>query len=137
MWRDGHAIWSTTALQARAHRVDECRASLAQICQEGDSVRRQQIYRAVCANPTIRERKVLCTANEPFSFFEGSGLINQWWAIVGSMRTWIFERNFQIPPPYFDDDEHSERRRRTGVPKRVVRRSQEAEAIVPPIRNAA
>jgi hypothetical protein len=28
------------------------------------------------------------------------------------MRTWIIERNFQIPPLYVDVDEHLERRRR-------------------------
>src|SRR5713226_10394754 len=41
-----------------------------------------------------------------------------WWAIVERMRTWIIERNFQIPPLYVDVDELSERRRRAGVPKR-------------------
>ena len=60
-----------------------------------------------------------------------------WWAIVESMRTWIIQRNFQIPPLYVDDDEHSERRRRAGVPKRRARRSQGAEASVPRHRHAA
>jgi len=44
-----------------------------------------------------------------------------WWAIVESMRTWIIERNFQIPLLYVDDDEHLERRRRAGVLKRGAR----------------
>ena len=102
------------ALLGRVQWVLNFSTSLPQAFREGDPVRRRQIFRAVCANPTVRDRKALYKANEPFSFFEGSGLINQWWAIVERMRTWIIERNFQIPPLYVDFDEHSERRRRAG-----------------------
>jgi hypothetical protein len=53
------------------------------------------------------------------------------------MRTWIIERNFQIPPLYVDIDEHSERRRSAGVPKRGVRGARVGEAIVPREKRAA
>jgi len=53
------------------------------------------------------------------------------WAVVESMRTWIVEQNFQIPPLYVDVDELTERRRRAEVPKRVGRRSRVTETIVP------
>src|SRR5437762_455802 len=60
-----------------------------------------------------------------------------WWAIVESMRTWIIERNFQIPPLYVDVDELSERQRRAGVPKRQARRSHLTGTIVPRVRRVA
>ena len=122
---------SPDALLTRVHRVLEFSTSLPQAFTEGDAVRRRQIFRAVCANPTVRGRKALYKANEPFSFFEGSGLTNPWWAVVESMRTWIIERNFQIPPLFVDFDEASERRRRAGVPKRRARRSRVNETILP------
>lgn len=53
-------------------------ASLPQAFIEGDVVRRRQIATAVCANWTVKDRKALYKANEPFSFFEGSGLIRSW-----------------------------------------------------------
>ena len=54
-----------------------------------------------------------------------------------SMRTWIIERNFQIPPLFVDDDELSERRRRAGVPRRGVGNSRMTPVIVPSKRTVA
>ena len=118
------------SLLARVQEVLNFSSSLPQAFQAGDPVRRRQIFRAVCANPTVRDRKALYKANEPWSFFEGSGLINSWWTIVERMRTWIIERNFQIPPIYMDIDEASERRRRAGVPVRRARRIERRATIM-------
>lgn len=103
------------ALLERLKGVFDFSSSLPQAFQEGDAVRRRQIFRAVCANPTVKDRKALYKANEPWSFFEGSGLINSWWAIVERMRTWLVERNFQIPPLFVESDAVLEARRRAGV----------------------
>jgi len=135
--RADQPVPSPEAMLARVQDVLNFSTSLPQAFQESDEVRRRQIFHAVCANPTVRDRKALYKANEPFSFFEGSGLINSWWAIVESMRTWIIERNFQIPPLYVEEDEHMERRRRAGVPKRLAHRSRVSEGIVPRVNDAA
>ncbi len=55
-------------------------ASLPQAFREGDAVRRRQIFHAICANPTVRDRKALYKANEPWSFFENAGLTRSWCA---------------------------------------------------------
>jgi hypothetical protein len=111
------------AVLARVHVVGHLSASFANAFESGDLVRRRQIDQAVCANPTARDKKALYLAKKPFSFFEGHGASRVWWAIVESVRTWIIERNFQIPPLYVDVDETTERRRRAGVLKRCTRRS--------------
>jgi hypothetical protein len=77
-------------------------------------VRRRQILQTVCANPRVRDRKALYKANEPFSFFEGSGLIRRWCAVVERLRTWIIERNFQVPALFSGDDEIVPRKRRAA-----------------------
>lgn len=64
-------------------------ASLPQAFREGDAVRRRQIFVAICANPTVRDRKALYKANEPWSFFENAGLIRSWCAVVERLRTWV------------------------------------------------
>ena len=122
---------SPEALLTRLHEVLDFSASLPQAFESGDMVRRRQIVQAVCANPTVRDRKPLYTAKKPFSLFESTGDSQLWWAVVESMRTWIIEHNFQIPPLFVDIDEHSERRRRAGVPKRNARHSLETRTIVP------
>lgn len=44
----------------------------------GTSVQRRQIVTAVYSNFAVRSKRALYTANQPFSFFEGSGLIRSW-----------------------------------------------------------
>jgi DNA invertase Pin-like site-specific DNA recombinase len=117
-------------LLERVQEVLNFSTSLQQAFKDGDAVRRRAVFRAVCANPTVRDRKALYKANEPFSFFEGQGLTNPWWAIVERMRTWIIERNFQIPPLFVDFDEVEERRRRAGVTER--RKSCGKKSLNPP-----
>ena len=124
-------------LLSRLEKVLQFSVSLPEAFANGDAVRRRQIFRAVCANPTVKARKALYKANEPFSFFEGSGLIRSWWPVLERTRTWLEERNFQIPPLFVDLDEAAERRRRAGVPMRVARHSHGAEAIVPRKRRVA
>lgn len=69
---------SPDELMAQIQGVLNFSASLPQAFREGDAVRRRQIVHAVCANPTVRDRKALYKANEPFSFFEGQGLTRSW-----------------------------------------------------------
>ena len=135
--RKTHPTQKPEALLARVQEVLNFSTSLPQAFQSGDPVRRRQIFRAVCANPTVKDREPLYKANEPWSFFEGSGLINSWWAIVERMRTWIVDRNFQIPPIYVDVDEASEKRRRAGVPMRRSRDGHCSPTIVPRIGRCA
>jgi len=98
-------------------------ASLPKAFAEGDAVRRRQIFRAICANPTVRDRKALYKAKEPWSFFEGSGLIRTWCPIVERLRTWIVELNFQLPELFVEIDEGDEVRRRAGVLRRHTNRA--------------
>lgn len=64
----------------------------------GTPVQRRQIIRAVCSNPEVRGRKALYKANEPFSLFEGSGLVSSWCAIVEDVRTWLLNvRDLRLP----------------------------------------
>jgi len=128
---------SPNALLARIQGVLNFSASLPQAFREGDAVRRRQIFHAICANPTVRDRKALYKAKEPFSFFEGSGLTRSWCAVVERLRTWIVERNFQIPPLFVEVDEPEERRRRAGVPRRRKRGAPVDGGIVPRKRRAA
>ncbi len=111
------------ALLARLQQVLNFSASLPRAFREGDAVRRRQIFYAVCANPTVREKRALYTAKEPFSFFEGPVLTRYWGTTVERLRTWILERNFHIPPLFVELDDFAERRRRAGVPQRRGRRS--------------
>ena len=118
-------------LLERLQAVLQFSTSLPRSFQEGDAVRRRAIFHAVCANPVVRERKALYIANEPWSFFEGTGLIHSWWAVVERLRTWIVERSLQIPAIYADVDLASERRRRAGVPARSAHRITHDSTIVP------
>jgi DNA invertase Pin-like site-specific DNA recombinase len=68
----------------------------------GTPVQRRQIVAAVCSNPEVRGRKGLYKANEPFSFFEGSGLISSWCTIVEDLRTWILEESQECWIPSLD-----------------------------------
>ena len=106
------------ALLARLRGVLNFSASLPRAFREGDAVRRRQIFHAVCANPTVRDRKALYTAKEPWSFFEGSGLTRTWCTAVERLRTWVTALNYQIPPIVVDVDEVEEKRRRAGVARR-------------------
>lgn len=115
-------------LLARIQQVLDFSESLPKAFREGGAVRRRQIFHAVCANPTVRDRKALYLAKEPWSFFENSGLTRKWCSIVEQMRTWILEHNFQIPPLFVDFDEEEEKRRRAGVPRRRKGRGQHKEA---------
>jgi site-specific DNA recombinase len=119
------------ALLARVQEVLNFSASLPRAFAEGDPVRRRQIFHAICANPMVHDRKALYKANEPWSFFENTGLIRSWCSVVERLRTWIIERNFQIPPPFVDSDEVEDKRRRAGVTRRRKRRMQVTEDIVP------
>lgn len=119
------------ALLARIQQVLNFSTSLPRAFREGDAVRRRHIFHAICANPTVRDRKALYKANEPFSFFEGSGLIRSWQTVVERLRTWIVERNFQIPPLFVDLDELTERKRRAGVLSRHQMRMPSTRNIVP------
>jgi site-specific DNA recombinase len=101
-------------LLARIRDVLTFSASLPQAFVEGDAVRRRQIFQAVCANPTVRDRKALYKANEPFSFFEGSGLTRSWCTVVEHLRTWIVDRQFQIPKYSFDALDTVPRKRRVA-----------------------
>jgi hypothetical protein len=112
-------------------------ASLPRAFRDGDPVRRRQIFHAICANPTVRDRKALYKANEPWSFFENAGLLRSWCAVVEKMRTWLLERNFQIPPLFVDFDEKEERRRRAGVVLRPKNRARPDGGIMPRTRLAA
>lgn len=85
------------ALIQRLKEVLRFSASLPQAFREGDAVRRRQIFHAICANPTVRDRKALYKANEPWSFFENAGLTRSWCAVVERLRTWIVSHDFQIP----------------------------------------
>jgi DNA invertase Pin-like site-specific DNA recombinase len=108
-------------LLGRVQEVLNFSASLPQAFREGDAVRRRQILHAICANPTVRDKKALYKANEPFSFFEGSGLINSWCTVLERVRTWIVERNFQLPALLLEPDAGMERLRRAGVTERRKR----------------
>lgn len=44
-----------------------------------------------------------------------------------SLRTWLIEVNFQIPPIFVEEDELEERRRRTGLVTRGTRGSRAEE----------
>lgn len=105
---------SPDELMGRVQEVLDFSASLPQAFAEGDVVRRRQIVHAVCANPTVRERKALYQANEPFSFFEGQGLTRRWCTIVERLRTWIVERKFQIPALNLDSEVIVPRKRRAA-----------------------
>ena len=128
---------SPAELLSRVQEVLHFSASLPQAFQEGDPVRRRQIVHAVCANPTVRDRKALYKANEPFSFFEGQGLTRRWCTVVERLRTWIVERNFQIPALLVEFDEAAERQRRAGVPRRGRSQVPATRDIVPRKRLAA
>lgn len=67
------------ALVRRLQDVLNFSVSLPQAFREGDAVRRRQIFHAICANPTAKDRKALYTAKEPWSFFENAGLIRPWY----------------------------------------------------------
>lgn len=97
-------------------------ASLAQAFREGDSVRRRQIFHTICANPTVKDRKALYKANEPWSFFEDSRLTRSWCAVVERLRTWIVAHDFQIPPIFAEIDPHEEKLRRTGTLTRLAKK---------------
>ncbi len=122
-------------LLARLTEVLNFSVSLPRAFREGDPVRRRQIFQAVCANPIVKDRKALYQAKKPWSFFEGSGLIRKWCAVVERLRTWIIERNFQIPALFVDLDDDQERRRRAGVTRRRNTRHA-SEGIVPQARLA-
>jgi site-specific DNA recombinase len=124
-------------LLKRIEEVLNFSVSLPEAFREGDPVRRRAIFHAICANPTAKDRKALYKANEPWSFFENAGLTRSWWAIVERLRTWIVERNFQIPPPFVGFDESGERLRRAGVTRRRKRGVPTNEHIVPRKRRAA
>jgi DNA invertase Pin-like site-specific DNA recombinase len=111
------------ALLRRLSEILNFSASLPRAFREGDAVRRRQIFHAICANPTVKDRKALYKANEPWSFFEDSRLISSWCAVVEKMRTWLLERNFQIPALFVDFNEGEERQRRGGVAGRRKRPS--------------
>jgi hypothetical protein len=82
---------SPDQLLARLEQTLEFSAFVSEAFASGDAVRRRQIFQAVCANSRVRDRKALCKANEPFSFFEGSGLTRSWWTIVEDVRTWLLK----------------------------------------------
>jgi DNA invertase Pin-like site-specific DNA recombinase len=108
-------------LMAGVEEVLNFSVSLPQDFSAGDAVRRRWISQRVCANWSAKDRKALYIANEPFSFFEGSGLIRSWCTVVERLRTWIIERNFQIPRLFdmsTEPDDNAERRRRAGVASR-------------------
>jgi DNA invertase Pin-like site-specific DNA recombinase len=86
-----------SALLARVREVLAFSASLPLAFREGDSVRRRTIFHAVCANPTVRDRKALYSAKEPFSFFEGQRSSRDWQAIVERLRTWAIEHDVRMP----------------------------------------
>jgi site-specific DNA recombinase len=111
-------------------------ASLPRAFREADAVRRRQIFHAICANPTVKDRKALYKANEPWSFFENAGLTRSWCTIVEQMRTWIEAHNFQIPPIFAEIDPLEEKLRRTGTLARWAKKNRE-KAIVPRSREAA
>jgi DNA invertase Pin-like site-specific DNA recombinase len=110
--------------------------SLAEAFAEGDAVRRRMIFHAICANPTVKDRKALYTAKEPWSFFGGSGQTQPWCPLLERLRTWIIERNFQLPDLFVEIDEDGERRRRAGVPGRK-KRPHGQKVSVPEKRRAA
>lgn len=105
-------------------------ASLSRAFREGDAVRRRQIFHAICANPTVRDRKALYKANEPWSFFENAGLTRSWCTVVERLRTWIEAHDFQIPPIFEEVDPTEEKLRRTGTLTRWAKRNRE-KATVP------
>jgi site-specific DNA recombinase len=125
------------ALLARVQHVLNFSASLPKAFAEGDPVRRRQILHAICANPTVRDRKALYKANEPFSFFEGQGLTRRWCTVVERLRTWIIGRNLEIPPLFVDLDDAAERRRQAGVTRRRKGTTHRDVGIMPPKRRAA
>ena len=127
----------TEALLGRVQEVLNFSAFLPRAFREGDAVRRRAIFHAICANPTVKDRKALYKANEPWSFFENSGIIRSWCTVVERLRTWIIERNFQIPRLFVEIDEDAERRRRAGLTRRGTRGASAIEGIVPRKRRAA
>lgn len=102
------------ALLARVQETLNFSASLPKSFAEGDAVRRRQIFNAVCANPMVRDRKALYKAKEPFSFLAGADGIQRWYTVVERLRTWIVERNFQIPTLFPSDEGIVPRRRRAA-----------------------
>jgi hypothetical protein len=93
------------ALLVRIRQVLDFSASLPRAFREGAAVRRRAIFHAICANPTVRDRKALYQAKEPFSFFRAPCPTRSWYTIVERLRTWIVERNFQVPALFVGDDE--------------------------------
>jgi len=122
------------AVLARIQGVLDFSASLPDAFAKGDAVRRRRIFHAVYANPVVRDRKALYIAKAPFSFFDASGRFRTWQAIVERLRTWIVERNFQIPPLFFDLDEEQEKRRRAGMATKRKRRGQKRPQMHRPLR---
>lgn len=102
---------SPDELMGRIREVLDFSASLPRVFQEGDAVRRRQILHAVCANPTVRDRKALYKAKEPFSFFEGQASARFWQTVVERLRTWIVERHFQLPHYSFTGEDTVPRNR--------------------------
>lgn len=64
-------------------------SSLPGVFAKRDAVRRRQIFNAVCANLTVRDRRALYTAKEPWSIFENAGLIRSWcFRFSSNSRAW-------------------------------------------------
>jgi site-specific DNA recombinase len=76
-------------LLGRLAKILDFSRSAPEAFAKGDAVQRRQIVRTVTSNLRVQGRKALYKANEPFSFFEGSGLISRWCTIVEDLRTWV------------------------------------------------
>ncbi len=106
---------SPAMMLGRLQRVLDFSASLPWAFRDGDPVRRREIVLAICANPTVRDRKALYTAKEPWSFFADAASTRSWLGIVESVRTWLVRMDFQIPQIFAEVDPIEEKYRRTGT----------------------
>ena len=110
---------SPEELLRRVEEVLDFSASLPRTFEEGDVVRRRQILHALCANPTVLERKALYTAKKPFCFFEGPASTRFWYSVVEHLRTWIIEQRFELPS-YASECPQGPRTVKSGLEEHVL-----------------